>query len=285
MFRRLNLPFLAIAPAAICLSGWFLVPQADSATLPPPAVVPSYADLADLAVNAPLVLRAQVRKVAEVEPARAAGLRPGWARIYVEARTETLLAGQGALGESLRYLADVKRDSRGKVPKLAKQSVLLFARPVPGRPGELQLVSPRAQLPWDQATETRLRALLVELVAADAPRRVSGVREIIYVPGTLAGEGETQMFLSTPDGEPATVTVVHAPNVPTRWSVSFSEVVDASGRAPERDTLAWYRLACFLPRELAAGTNVSATSEDSAQADADYKLVLSSLGDCPRTPQ
>ncbi|MES2493740.1 MAG: hypothetical protein V4579_10730 [Pseudomonadota bacterium] len=249
---------------------------------PPAEPAVSYADLADLADRAPVVLRAQVRKVAAVEPERAPGLRPGWARIYVEAQTQALLAGPAQTGSALRYLADVPLDAKGKAPRLTRRSVLLFARPVVERPGELQLVAPDAQLAWGPATEQRVRAILGELLAADAAPRVHKVREAIHVPGTLAGEGETQLFLETAGDQPATISVVHKPGEAARWSASFSEVLDTAGTPPPRETLAWYRLACFLPDGLDAGVNVSATAEDRAQAEADYAMVRAELGECPR---
>ena len=36
---------------------------------------------------------------------------------------------------------------------------------------------------------------------------------------------ETQIFLKTPDGEPASITVLHHAGAPSHWGVSFSEVV------------------------------------------------------------
>lgn len=250
---------------------------ADSPSVPPP----SYADLADLADPASIVARVQVRKVAELEPERARGLRPGWARLYIEARTEAVLGGRTALGETVRYLVDVRRDERGKVPKLGKRSVILFARPVAGRPDELQLVAPDAQLPWDPALETRVRNLLAELYAPSAPQRVSGIREAIHVPGALAGEGETQLFLATANGEPAAITVARSPGSAPRWNVSFSEVVESGAPPPRRDTLVWYRLACFLPAQLPPTVNLSAPAERQAAAR-DYRFVLDELGQCPR---
>ncbi|MEO5597203.1 MAG: hypothetical protein ABIQ66_01150 [Novosphingobium sp.] len=243
----------------------------------------TYSDLVDLAEAAPQIVRAKVRKQAEIEPARAAGLRAGWARLYIEAVTENLLTGPAAVGGTLHYLADLPRDSRGRAPKLTKQSVLLFARGVPGRPGELQLVAPDAQIMWDALTEAQLRSVLGELFAPGAPGRITGVAEAIHVPGTLAGEGETQLFLATPDGAPATITVLHHPGIPAHWSVSFSEVVDSTGLPPPRNTLAWYRLACSLPPVLSPSVNVSSTFEDKASAEADYQLVLAGLGACGRT--
>ncbi len=250
---------------------------------PPPAPTNSYADLADLADSAPLVARVQVKKIAQVEPARAAGLRPGWARLYIEAQTEALLAGNVPVGSALRYLADVPLDARGKLPQLKKRRALIFARAVPGRPGELQLIASDAQLLWDAPLEARLRSVLTELLAADAPGRITGVREVIYVAGTLAGEGETQMFLNTASGEAAAISVVHRPDRPDSWGISFSEVLNDNAAAPPHDSLAWYRLACFLPPQLPPRANVSETAADRQQAAADYRMVLGQLGPCGRT--
>lgn len=260
------------------------VPASAADSPPRESIAPtvSYADLADLTGSAAVVVKAQVRKVAEVEPGRAASLRTGWARLYVEARTEALLGGRTALGEALRYLVDVPRDAKGKLPKLGKRSVVLFARPVAGRPGELQLVTPDAQLLWDPMLEGRVRAVLAEFYAPAAPQAISGLREAIHVPGALAGEGETQFFLATASGEPAAITVTRAPGAAARWSVSFSELVESGAPPPAAETLAWYRLACFLPRQLPAGANISAAPEDRQAAARDYRFVLEQLGPCPR---
>lgn len=249
------------------------------------APVATYADLADLAGPAAVVVKAQVRKVAEVEPGRAPGLRTGWARLYVEARTQAVLGGRNALGEALRYLVDVPRDAKGKPPKLGKRSVVVFARPVPARPGELQLVAPDAQLLWDPALEGRVRLLLDEFYAPAAPQAIAGLREAIHVPGALAGEGETQFFLTTAAGEPAAIAVTRLPGAVPRWSVSFSELVENSAPPPPRETLAWYRLACFLPKQLPASANLSAAPEDRQAAARDYRFVLEQLGACPRLRQ
>ena len=119
----------------------------------------SDADLIDLADYADLVVRAKIRRQSEVAPERAPGVRPGHARYYIEADTVSLLAGTTPVGEQVRYLVDLPFDARGKKPKLRKQEVLLFARPVAGRPGELQLVAPDAQLTtgpaWVTSRHTR----------------------------------------------------------------------------------------------------------------------------------
>lgn len=125
----------------------------------PPVQTLTYADLVGLSDAAPLVIKAQIRKQATVEPARAPDLAPGHARLYVEAQTRALVSGNAPLGENLRYLVDLPLDAKGKVPKLKKQEVILFARSVPGRPGELQLVDPAAQLPYSPELEARLRPI------------------------------------------------------------------------------------------------------------------------------
>ena len=51
----------------------------------------------------PLVLRARITKVAELDPKKVTGIRKGWARIYVEAVTNDLLTGPAAVGEALAY--------------------------------------------------------------------------------------------------------------------------------------------------------------------------------------
>src|SRR3546814_14800181 len=85
---------------AACMA-WFLALPGQAQN---PAVngagAPSYADLVDLAVAADQVIHAQIRKQTVVEPARAPGLAPGFARLYIEARTLSLIAGKVPVGES-----------------------------------------------------------------------------------------------------------------------------------------------------------------------------------------
>ena len=248
----------------------------------PVAAAATYADLADLADGAPLVVRAQVRKLTPVEPARARGVRAGWARYYIEARTEALLTGAAPLGAELRYLADLPRDAKGKPPALKKRSVMLFARLVAGRTGELQLVAPDAQLLWDAALDARLKGVLGELLTPGAPPRITALREAVHVPGDAAGDSETQIFLASASGEPAALSVTRRPGAAPRWGASFSELV-ASDSAPPAGTLGWYRLACFLPAELPEASNQGETLALREAAERDYAFVRAALGACSRT--
>ncbi len=242
----------------------------------------TYADLADLADSAGVVVHATVRSLARVEPERARDVLPGQGRFYIKGKTRALLFGDQAVGDSLVWLVDLPLDARGKPPAIKKRDVIVFARAVPGRPEELQLVDRDSQVPSSDATLARLRTILNELASPAAPPRITGVREVIHVPGNLAGTGETQIFLSTGDGSAASITVRHQPGRQPLWGVSFSELVAQADRGPPRETIAWYRLACFLPNTLRSGLNLSASAIDRQQALSDYRMVLGELGACER---
>ena len=241
----------------------------------------SYADLADLADGAELVVRAQIRKLVPLKPANTPG-PANITRFYVEARTEALYFGRRAVGETLRYLVDLPVDAKGRPAKVKKQSFVLFAHSAPGRVDQLQLVRPDAQLPWSAGDEQRIKRILAELHAVGAPQRVTGVREALHVPGALAGEGETQFFLTTADDQPAAVSVLRRPGSPAQISVSFSDLVEQGAGMPRADSLGWYRLACFLPSELPVEANIATEPTDRAAAQSDYRAVIEQLGPCPR---
>jgi len=266
------------AASCVALSASPVVAQ----TVPPASSAPTYADLVALAEGAPLVLKARIKDQATLKPERAPNLAPGFARLYVEAQTQALLAGNVPVGESLRYLVDVPLYAKGKVPKFKKQEVVLFARPVTGRPNELQLVDPRAQLAWTPDLDARLRPVLEQLAAADRPPQVTGVRDALSIAGTLVGESETQLFLDTANDGPVSITVVRRPGMEPRWGVSWTEIVDQAARPPRTGTLEWYRLACALPRTLPAEANLSRDAESRARAAEDYSYVISRLGACER---
>jgi len=249
----------------------------------PLSAAETYADLADLADSAGLVAHAQVHKLTRVSNERAPGLSPGEGRFYVTGKTRALLFGRQAIPDKLAWLVDLPLDSRGKPPRLGKREVIVFARPVAGRPGDLQLVGRNSQIMFSEPTIARLRPILAEMAAPNAPPPVTGLREIIHVPGNLAGSGETQMFLARADGSAASITVRHQPGLAPAWGVSFSELVAQANGGPARDTLAWYRLACFLPDRPPPRVNLSASAADRQQALSDYRMVLGELRPCPRT--
>lgn len=272
----------AIAAALALLAPGARAAEAGGVPGSGPPFTASYADLADLANSAPLVVHVRTRTIARVEDARAPGLAAGYGRFYVEAQTIALIAGRADLAPKVSFLVDLPLDAKGKPPELKKKDLLLFARAVPGSPDELALVAPDAAVLWTPESDARVRAILTALLAPDAPARVTGVREIVFVPGNLAGEGETQVFLRTAKGSAASLTIAHQPGVPPRWGASFSELTADIDAPPRRDTLEWYRLACFLPRTIPTEVNLSDGPGAQAQAQADYRFVLQSLGECTR---
>ncbi|MEM7780334.1 MAG: hypothetical protein AAF697_08095 [Pseudomonadota bacterium] len=268
--------FAIATPALAQSSGTSTSPnlsQAEAAT---------YVDLVDLAERSSLVLRAEIRRQTVVEPERSPGLAPGFVRLYVEARTQALIAGTVNVGESLVYLVDVPLNERGKPDKYKDRVMLLFAEPVPGRPGSIQLVGNEGHLDYSPALEARVRPILTELVARDQPPVVTDVRDALAVRGTLAGESETQVFLGTREGSPVSITVLRRPGQPPAWGVSWGEIIDSSARAPQPETLRWYRLACSLPERLPRSANLAREPEARRLAELDYEYVISQLGPCVR---
>jgi hypothetical protein len=243
---------------------------------------PTYADLVTLAEASELVIRARIRDQVAVKAERSPGLEPGFVRLYLEGETQALLAGNTGVRESLAWLADVPLDARGKPPKLKKTEVLLFAEPVAGRPGTIVLVDEAGQFGWTPMLAERVRGVLRELVAADAPPRITGVADALSVRGNLAGESETQIFLRTASGSPVSLSVLRRPGQRPVWGVSWGEIIDSAARPPERGTLEWYRLACALPVRLPSSANLARDPDARAQAEADYALVRAELGECER---
>ncbi len=284
---NLTFKFRGLVFACLLACGASLVAQPLSAqqTVPEPrtpAQMATYADLTSLAERSDLVIRAEIRRQIEVEPERSPGLAPGFVRLYIEARTISLIAGNSAVGESLAYLVDMPRTDRGRAPRLKDREFLLFADAVPGRPGSIQLTGKNAQLDYSPGLEARLRPILTGLLAADAPPMVTGISDALAVQGTLAGESETQIFLETADRSPVSITILRRPGQRPVWGVSWGEIIDSSARAPQRDTLRWYRLACALPARLPSSANLAREPEARRLAESDYAIVIEELGPCER---
>ncbi|TIX49317.1 hypothetical protein [Alteraurantiacibacter aquimixticola] len=244
---------------------------------------PTYVDLVELSLSSGVVLRAEIDDQITVPPERAPGVRPGHVRLYLEAETQALLAGSGPIGESLAFLSDQPREADGDVPKLKKRVYLLYGRRVEGRPGEIQLIAPNAMQPYSPELEQRARAVLRQLVEAPPPPIITGVREVMSVPGNLVGESETQIFLDTRDGAPVSLTVLRRPGMAPQWGVSWSDIVDQSARPPQPQTPQWYALACHLPQELPEESFLQNDPASRARARDDYSIVLAEIGPCARS--
>jgi len=244
---------------------------------------PTYADLADVALEAPVAAHVRLRRALPLKPEESPGVAAGHTRFFVEAEVVALIRGEAGMPTQLRFLADLPNGANGRPPRPARKSEwLIFARTVPGRPGELQLVTPDAHLPFTPQAADRTRALLREALAPDAAPALKGIGRAFHVPGVLPGASETQIFLLAAGDRPISINVLRQPQVAPRWFVSMSEFVDAGAAQPQRDTLLWYRLACFLPAQLPAASTAEA-GEHAAAIAADYRLVREGLGACTRT--
>jgi len=271
---------LAASPAAAAIPGQSAPISVGSANIGSGI---SYADLTDLVIASPVIADATIRSAVRLKGADVLGVAPGFTRYYVEADLGALVRGTGGLPPRIGYLLDIAPDSLGRLPKLKKMRVLLFGRPVAGRPDQIQLAAPDAQIVWTPADDARIRTIATALVAADAPPVITGIGNVFHVPGALPGEGETQVFLTTANGAPVSLTVLRRPGEQPRWAVALSEIVDEAAAPPARDTLLWYRLACALPAELPDRSTASLAASDATLAREDYGYVLRQLGPCRRT--
>lgn len=280
MIREKTAALLFLASLVIPVSNGFtkIIPPAITS----PADEWSYADVADLFAGAPIVLRA---KITAATPLKGGSTVPGATRFYVEANVLVLIRGTNSIAPKLAWLVDVMPDSRKRLPKLNKADVLVAARPVAGRPGFIQLLARDGQVPWSPAIETRVRGVVASAVAADAPPVVTGIASAFHSPGTVIGEGETQIFLATADDSPVSLTVLSRPDQSKSWAFAASEIVDEAATPPAKDTLAWYRLACFLPPRLPDTATADLAPSDAEAARGDYAFVRQALGTCPRTRQ
>lgn len=245
-------------------------------------VLPSYVTVADLILAAPAVLDVRVKSSTRIKGPEAANAPAGHARFYVEADVLALIRSTAPLPARVGYVVDVPLDARGRVPKLNKQRFLVFARAVPGQATMLQLPRLDGQRAWSAELDALARRIAREVVDPAAPPAVTGLGNAFHVPGTLPGEGETQIFVQTATGAPISLSILRRPGEQRRWAVALGEIVDDAAGPPPRDTLLWYRLACGLPRQLPASSLNEQTPADAALARQDYAFVLQQLGPCRR---
>ena len=243
----------------------------------------SYSDIADLVIISPLIIDITVRNAQKLSAEQAIGVPVTLQRVLIEADAMALIRGEGGTTPRIRFILDVPKDSKGKIPKLKKQRLFVFGRQVAGRPGEMQLSRPNALAYYSANNDALVRAITKEAVQLDAPPRITAIGSAFHSAGTVLGEGETQIFLKTDNDQPLSLTILSRPGQQKQWAVSTAEVIDASATAPRRFTLLWYRLACGLPRALPSERVEGSSSENAARAQADYKFVIDALGPCGRT--
>lgn len=248
-----------------------------------PAQGGSYADIADLVVNSPLILDAQIRKVTSLPATQTAGVPANIQRVLIDADVTSLVRGTDGFAAKARFLLDVPKNAKGKIPKLQKRRYFILGSKVGGSPGTVKLSRPDALIEWSPANDATLRAITKEAVQIDAPQAITGITSAFHSQGTIIGEGETQIFLRTASGQPISVSILSRPGQSKSWAVSTGDVIDESAVAPTKNTLLWYRMACSLPRTLDPKLVESSEAKDIANAQSDYGFVIESLGPCGRT--
>jgi hypothetical protein len=246
-----------------------------------PAENTAYADVADLVTISPMILDVTVKKIQKLPPEQTIGVPENIQRAVIHADVMALIRGTNGIAGNVRFLLDIPKDAKGKLPKLKKQRFFILGKSVTDRPDMVQLSKPNAVIYFSPANDALLRAITREAVQLDAPPAVLGISSAFHSPGTVIGEGNTQIFLRTAGNQPFSISVASRPGQPKQWTVSTSELIEEAAATPKRNTLLWYRLACGLPRSMPASI-VQSGGDSAAQAQADYNYVVNALGPCGR---
>lgn len=245
---------------------------------PAQAAPPGFADLADLIIAAPVIVTGTIAKAGKVNPKDSPGAPAGTARLLLAVDVDAALVAPGPVPPRLTWLWDAPLDAKGKPPKAKAMRILAFLA-APDAAGQSRLVGRLAQQPWDAGLEAQVRGLAAAARSGTVPV-VTGVTNGFRAEGNVRGESEAQFFLASADGKPLTLIVQARPGEARRVLVARGEMIDDSAaERVQKDTLLWYRLACFLPARLPA----AAGGRDAALA-ADWRAAITSLGACGRTP-
>ncbi len=264
---------------SICLILAVIAPAAAQAPAPfsaPADRLAGFADTAELALAAPLIVRATITRASRLSGKAAPDVAPGRARFLVTASVSNVLVAPATTGGTLQYLWDTPLDSRGRPPVVKGLDILAFLDK-PKDDGSTRLMSRRGQQPWDSALADTVRAVVAEQRSGKVPI-FRGVSNGFRADGTVPGESESQFFLTTSDGKPATLVVQNRPGEVRRVLVARGDIIDESAERVRPGTLLWYRLACFLPARLP-----SAAGGDDAALARDWRDALASLGPCGKT--
>lgn len=245
--------------------------------------VNGYADTADLALNAQIVIEAIIKKAVRIKEKDSPGIPEAHARFLVTATVTRLIASPHSVPAEVSYLVDVPLDSRDKPPKLRSQRVFLFLNSSANRADWFMLSSGHGQIAWSEEADRMIRAILQEAATPAGQLKITGIGSVFHVPGSIPGESETQIFLTTADQRPVSLSVLRRPGETPQWAVSLGEMVDESSRPAGRNTLLWYRLACFLPAQLPESALADTNPATHDAIIADYNFVLAGLGPCGRT--
>jgi len=169
----------ALVFAAIMLGFGGMASAQTAPALPPSLAVQAdsaaYADIADLVTISPLIIDATIRNLQKIAPEQAIGVPADRQRMLVEADVTSLIRGQGGITPRVRFLLDVPKDAKGKIPKLKKQRFFLLGNIVNGKPGEIRLSRPNALVQYSPANDALVRGITKEAVLIDSPPKITGI--------------------------------------------------------------------------------------------------------------
>ena len=240
-----------------------------------------FTNTVELTLAAPVIVRATITKARRISAKSAPDVAPGRVRLMITAQVSNVLVAPDALGQTLQWLWDAPLDARGRPQQAKGLDILVFLAAMPAANGSSRLASRRAQQPWDPALADLVRATQTEQRSGTVPI-IRGVSSGFRAEGTIPGESESQFFLNSADGKPATLVVQNRPGEVRRVLVARGDIIDESAQRVLPGTLLWYRLACFLPARLPAAIG----GDDPALATAlakDWRDALTSLGPCGKT--
>ena len=136
------------------------------------------------------------------------------------------------------------------------------------------LADPTARAMW-ALLETRFPGKLVS--PSQSPQLDLGVDSLGWVEITL--EAESRLGIGFSEDDWAGINTVR--DILDLAIARAKE--DRPARPPEPQTVAWYRLACSLPRRLPADAFLQQDPASRQRAEADYALIVEQLGGCPRS--
>jgi hypothetical protein len=249
----------------------------------PVRAIEGYADLADLTLASPIILQANIAKAERLNRKTAPDVAAGRVRMLVTARVESVVVSPQAVPGEIRYLWEGPLDARGKPPKLKGVPVLLFLRPG-AKPGDYQLANAAGQVAVTPTALQTVRAVVAQSRQTELRGlRVTGIGNAFHVRGSVPGESESQIFVSTADGRPVSLVVLNRPGQAPTYAVATGDVIDESAKPVPPRTLVWYEFACRLPRSLPPAAVEQLAPEDARAVATDYQFVLQQLGPCGRT--
>lgn len=243
----------------------------------------SYDDIIGITLESNVVVDVIIRKITKLPPSQSIGVRSDRKRILITANVQSLIRGQSGLNSEIKFLFDAPVDSRGKIPKLKKQRFIAFGGHVPNRSDFIKLSRTASMLPYSGDISNFVRNSTREVLAANAPQQIIGINSAFHSPGTIIGEGETQIFLETRMNQPMAISINSRSGERVRWSVSASEVIDINATEPVRNSLMGYRLACGLPRTIGDSAIAPLSAPNQRIVVNDYNFIRSAIGPCNRT--